>query len=91
VAQVWNSSNFKIPLTRGASLLFWAEKSQVNSIMAALSANFVGNYTCVWSLDSKGIFSVRSMYLFFMDGGCINYSMSHLWKLNLFLKVCYFL
>jgi hypothetical protein len=59
--------------------------------MVALSVNFVGNDTCVWSLNTKGIFSVRSMYLFFMDGGCINYSMNYLWELKLSLNVhCFF-
>jgi hypothetical protein len=43
-----------------------AEKSQVNSIMAALSTKFVGNDTCVWFLDSKGIFfSSANVFIFY--------------------------
>jgi hypothetical protein len=67
MAQVWNLGNFKIPLTRGASLLLRAEKAQVHYIMVDLSLNFVGNDSCVWSLDTKGIFSIRSLYLFFYE------------------------
>jgi hypothetical protein len=40
----------------------------VISIIDTLSANFVGYDTTIWSLDSKGVFTVRSMYLFFLDG-----------------------
>jgi hypothetical protein len=47
--------NFKISLTKGASLLLRAEKNQVRSIMVALLVNFVGNDTFVWSLDTKDI------------------------------------
>jgi zinc-binding in reverse transcriptase len=90
VVQVWNLGNFNVPLTRGASLLLRAEKAHVHSIMVDLSVNFVGNDSCVWSLDTKGIFLVRSMYLFFMNSGCINYSMNCLWELKLPLKVCCF-
>jgi zinc-binding in reverse transcriptase len=91
MAQVWNLGKFKVPLTRGDSLLLRVEKAHVHSIMVDLSVNFVGNDSCVWSLDTKGIFLVRSMYLFFMNGGCINYSMNYLWELKLSLKVRCFL
>jgi hypothetical protein len=42
MAQVWNSDNINIPLTRGASLLLRKEKAQVISFLTALSNNFLG-------------------------------------------------
>jgi zinc-binding in reverse transcriptase len=67
------------------------EKAEVHSIMVDLSMNFIGYDFCVWSLDTKGIFSVQSLYSFFMNGGCINYSMIYLWELKLPLKIRCFL
>jgi hypothetical protein len=67
--------------------LLRAEKAHIHSIMVDLSVNFIGNGSCVWSLNTKDIFSVRSMYLFFMNDGCINYAMNYLWEVKLSLKV----
>jgi hypothetical protein len=66
VAQVWNKGNIKIPLTREASLLLRREKSEVIDILSSLSDNFCGQDSVVWSLTPSRVYTVRSMYLFFM-------------------------
>jgi hypothetical protein len=70
--QVWNKGNVKIPLTREASLLLRREKFEVISILTSLSDNFCGQDSAVWSLTSSGIYTVRSMYLFYMHTGFSN-------------------
>jgi zinc-binding in reverse transcriptase len=61
-------------------------------ILSSLSANFCGLDYVVWSLTSSGIYTVRSMYLFFMNTDFSNNTLLSLWDLKLPLKIkCFML
>jgi zinc-binding in reverse transcriptase len=92
LAQAWNNDNIKkISLIRGAILHLRSEKSEIISILRSLSANFLGQDIVVWFLTATWLYTVRSMYLFFMTSGYPYSSLLQLWNLYLPLKIKYFL
>jgi hypothetical protein len=82
LAQVWNNGNIKVSLHRGASLLLHQEKAQVISVLTSLADNFLGPDMAVWFLEPKGLFTVKSLYIFFMNSGMINTMLLVLWDLK---------
>jgi hypothetical protein len=86
VARVWNSDNIKISLIRGASLFAW-QWEITGLYFNCITKFFLGLDISVWSLDSKGIYIVKSLYLFFMDNIISNKDFLHLWELHIPLKI----
>jgi hypothetical protein len=76
VAQVWNSGNIKISLTRCTSLLLWGEKTQVISILHNLSPIF-------WEMILRyELWKLRGSFL-------LNPWMIFLCILNVALSLCF--
>jgi hypothetical protein len=63
------------------------EKYEAIDILSSLSGNFYGQDSAIWSLTPSGIYTVRSMYLFFMNTGFSIITLLSLWDLKMPLKI----
>jgi zinc-binding in reverse transcriptase len=91
LAHVWNNCAIKILLMRGLVYYCVGRNLRSFSLFSTLSANFIGHDSTVWFLTSTGIYTVRSMYIFFLHSGCVNSSLMFLWDLKVPLKIKYFM
>jgi zinc-binding in reverse transcriptase len=91
LAQVWNCSNAKISLTKGASLELRKENGEFLAFLTSLQLDSSISDTVFWGLLSTGIFTVHSMYLFLNFRGIRTSLVGSVWKLSISLKIKIFI
>jgi zinc-binding in reverse transcriptase len=83
--EVWNDGNFKLNLTRGASIAMRHEKTQLLSSLSSLSLTTTVD-SAVWLWDPTGLYIVNSLYNFLCYGGVTVSLSKSVWVLKIPLK-----
>ncbi|KAJ4815734.1 RNA-directed DNA polymerase (reverse transcriptase)-related family protein [Rhynchospora pubera] len=84
--EVWFQGRIRLYLSRGNPSSLRAEKVQLLEILNGSSFPLEHDGIC-WHWESKGLFTVKSMYDFLSHRGIFDYTAKHLWKLKIPLKV----
>jgi zinc-binding in reverse transcriptase len=83
--EVWNNGNFKLNLTRGASIAMRHEKTQLLSSLSSLSLTTTVD-SAVWLWDPTGLYTVNSLYTFLCCGGVTVSLSKSVWVLKIPIK-----
>ncbi|KAJ4795769.1 RNA-directed DNA polymerase (reverse transcriptase)-related family protein [Rhynchospora pubera] len=85
ISQVWNEGKVKLSLSRGISNPVRSKKTVVLNILNELNLNSEKD-SIFWNLDSRGFYSVRSLYSFLNNLG-ITCNLNHtVWPIKVPLK-----
>lgn len=87
VAQVYNSGNLKLPLSRGASLQLRQEKQYIFDVLLHHDFQWDIEDDIIWELTAHKTFTVHSLYLFLNCRGVLTPISNSIWVLKVPLKV----